>query len=101
MHTEKGNLIHVGGVEDVTKGAELVEVRSESADLKQVMAKFEGLAKLVEEENQVVVTLKDGASAGQLNKFLFENGIVATHLVTQRKSLEKQFLELLAESDHA
>jgi hypothetical protein len=26
---------------------------------------------------------------------------VASHLVTQKKSLEKQFLEILAEADHA
>jgi len=30
---------------------------------------------------------------------LFDKGIVASHLLTQKKSLEKQFLEILSEAD--
>ena len=40
-------------------------------------------------------------SNAELNAYLFEKGVTASHLLTKRKSLEKQFLELLAESDHA
>jgi len=35
-----------------------------------------------------------------LNKFLFENGVVADHLVTKKKSLEKMFLEILSEANN-
>ena len=46
-----------------------------------------------------MVTLEDGTTSVDLNRFLIDRGIVVSHLLTQRKSLEKQFLELLAESD--
>ncbi|HRI79139.1 MAG TPA: hypothetical protein PLR06_06330 [Cyclobacteriaceae bacterium] len=45
--------------------------------------------------------MREGFHSQDLNRYLFDKGIVATHLVTQKKSLEKQFLEILAEADHA
>ncbi|MEJ0056882.1 MAG: hypothetical protein WDN75_15240 [Bacteroidota bacterium] len=33
--------------------------------------------------------MKEGFHSQELNRYLFEKGIVATHLVTQKKSLEK------------
>ena len=32
------------------------------------------------------------------HQFLFDKGVVASHLVTKKKSLEKQFLEILSGS---
>ena len=46
------------------------------------------------------VTLREDFQSKDLNKFLFENGVVADHLVTKKKSLEKMFLEILADADH-
>jgi hypothetical protein len=48
-----------------------------------------------------LVKMKDGFHSLDMNRYLFERGIVANHLFTQKKSLEKQFLEILAEADHA
>ena len=42
--------------------------------------------------------MRDGFHSVDLNKFLFEKGIVASHILTQKKSLEKQFLEILQET---
>jgi ABC-2 type transport system ATP-binding protein len=41
--------------------------------------------------------MREGFHGDDLNRFLFERGIVATHLVTRKKSLEQQFLEILSE----
>lgn len=95
----KGNLVHVGPVDDVGKGEELVEVMAYHDDLGVLLSEFEGAASLVRENGQFVVKMKDGFHSHDINKFLFQKGIVASHLHTQKKSLEKQFLEILAEEE--
>ena len=41
--------------------------------------------------------MKEGYHSQDMNRFLFEKGIVASHLITKKKTLEKQFLEILSE----
>jgi ABC-2 type transport system ATP-binding protein len=95
----KGNLVHVGPVDDVGKGEETVEVMAYHDDLGVLLSEFEGSAEVKRENGQFVVKMKEGFRSHDMNKFLFNKGIVASHLLTQRKSLEKQFLEILAEAD--
>ncbi|MCC9166177.1 ABC transporter ATP-binding protein [Pontibacter harenae] len=47
------------------------------------------------EKDTVVLTLKDGYSSTDVNKAMFEAGIVLSQLVVRRKSLEAQFLEII------
>lgn len=98
---KRGTLLYSGSVEDVNKGVESVEVAADSADLKNTLEGFTKASKVVEEDGKFIVTLQEGTRASDLNTWLFSKGITASHLLTQRKSLEKQFLELLAESDNA
>ena len=51
-----------------------------------------------EEKDKYIVKLEEGKDAKDINKLLIDKGIVASHLFTVRKSLEKQFLEVLKES---
>ena len=95
----KGNLVHVGPVDDVGKGEEIVEVMAYHDDLGVLLTEFPGSASVKREGGNFIVKMKDGAHSADINKFLFQKGIVATHLLTQKKSLEKQFLEILAEVD--
>lgn len=99
---KKGTLIYSGSVEDVNKGAATVEVGVDNeSGLMEALEAYEASTKVERDEKNFVVTLKDGTSATELNAYLFSKGITVSHLLTQRKSLEKQFLELLAESDNA
>ncbi|HQQ96533.1 MAG TPA: ABC transporter ATP-binding protein [Cyclobacteriaceae bacterium] len=97
----KGNLVHSGPVDDVGKGEESVEVMAYHDDLALMLESFEGTLSMKRETQQFVVKMKPGFHANDINRYLFEKGVTATHLVTQKKSLEKQFLEILAEADHA
>lgn len=97
----KGNLVHCGPVDEVGKGEETVEVIAFHDDLPMILETFPGCESVRKEGAHFVVKMKDGHHSLDLNRFLFEKGIVASHLVTQKKSLEKQFLEILAEADHA
>ena len=95
---KKGNLIHTGPVGDVGKGSETVEVVAESENLNELLLQFSGTTSINRENGTYQVALREGFKSADINKFLFENGIVASHLVTKKKSLEKLFLEILADA---
>ncbi|HEX6227442.1 MAG TPA: ABC transporter ATP-binding protein [Chryseolinea sp.] len=95
----KGNLIHLGPVEEVTKGTETVEVRADVERLNELLMKFGGTTSVARENGYYAVTLRENFRGKDLNQFLFENGVVADHLVTKKKSLEKMFLEILADAN--
>lgn len=91
----KGTLIHTGPIDDVGRGSEVVEVNAEVADLQGLLTGFPGLAMMRRENGYVEVTMKEGFRSGDLNRFLFDQGVSASHLVTKKKNLEQQFLEIL------
>lgn len=93
---KQGQLMHMGPVDEVGKGEELVEVIAFHDDLAVLLQEFNGSAHVKREQNHFVVMMKDGYHSNDLNRFLFDKGIVASHLVTKKKTLEKQFLEILA-----
>lgn len=95
----KGSLIHCGPVEEVNAGSETIEVRADHERMNELLQKFSGTSAVARENGFYNVTLRESYRGKDLNQFLFENGVVADHLVTKRKSLEKMFLEILSESN--
>ncbi|HLT81588.1 MAG TPA: ABC transporter ATP-binding protein [Cyclobacteriaceae bacterium] len=93
---KKGNLIHQGPIDDVGKGSEVVELRADAADLDSILNNFAGLQYVNRQNGYLQVTMKDGFHSKDLNRFLFDHGVVASHLVTKKKNLEQQFLEILS-----
>jgi ABC-type multidrug transport system ATPase subunit len=96
---KKGNLVHVGPVDEVGKGAETVEVNAEATNLNELLLSFGGTSSINRENGSYQVTLRDGFRSKDLNKFLFDKGVVANHLVTKKKSLEKMFIEILSDAN--
>ena len=96
----RGRLMHLGPVDDVGKGEEVVEVQAFHDDLGVLLHEFIGSASIKKESGVFQVMMKDGFHSKDLNRFLFDKGIVASHLATRKKSLEKQFLEILADTSH-
>ena len=93
----RGDLIHSGPVEGVDN-KETVEVFADAAGFYEVLIQFSGTSSVLHENGSFLVALHEGFSGKDLNRFLFEKGVVASHLVTKKKSLEKQFLEILNSS---
>ncbi len=93
---QRGKLIHSGPVSEVGSGAETVEVNADVANLNEVLLEFSGTASISREDGLYQVTLRDGYHGKDISAFLFERHIVVSHLVTKKKTLEKQFLEILA-----
>ncbi len=94
---KKGTLMHSGPVSDVGTGAETIEVMAENASLNDVLLTFSGTSSISRENGSYHVALREGFRSKDLNQFLFDKGIVASHLVTRKKTLEQQFLEILSE----
>jgi ABC-type multidrug transport system ATPase subunit len=95
----KGQSVHIGPVDEVGKGEEIVEVNAYHDDLAFVLQKFKGSLSVKKDGSKYSVHMNEGFHSTDLNRFLFESGIVVSHLTTQKKSLEKQFLEILSENN--
>ena len=96
---KKGNMVHSGPVDDVGKGAETVEVSADVPNFNELLMTFSGSSSINRENGFFQVTLREDFHSKDLNKFLFDQGVVANHLVTKKKSLEKMFLEILSEAN--
>jgi ABC-2 type transport system ATP-binding protein len=96
---KKGTMVHCGPVDEVGGGSESVEVSADVENLNELLLTFSGTSKLTRDNGLYQVSLRDGFNSKDINKYLFERGVTASHIVTKKKSLEKQFLEILAEAN--
>jgi ABC-2 type transport system ATP-binding protein len=95
---KEGKLIYSGKVTDVTKGEIAVEVMATEL-LDEALSECRIIESFKKELDKYEVKMKDGYGAENLNKYLSDRGITVAHLLTMHKSLEKQFLEILKESE--
>lgn len=93
---QRGNMIHTGPVDEVGRGTETVEVNAEVDNLNEILMEFSGTSTITKESGFYRVAMRDGFRSKDLNRFLFDRNVVATHLVTKKKSLEQQFLDILS-----
>ena len=94
---KKGNLVHIGPVDDVGKGASIVEVNADVENLNTLLLNFEGTASINHDNGSYHVTLREGFHGKDVNRFLFDNGVVASSIFTRKRSLENMFIEILSE----
>ena len=92
---QRGKLIHNGLVEDVGKGSISIEVKADAENLQEILEAANMHSQLKRELDKYILTMQNGYGAADINKYLFDKGIVAKHLVVKTKTLEKQFLEIL------
>ncbi|MAN27214.1 MULTISPECIES: ABC transporter ATP-binding protein [Mesonia] len=93
----KGVKLYSGRVDEMNASHGYVELKAENNDaLISALENhtwFENI-KLDPETNLVKAILTKPIEAENLNKMLFEKGIILSHLVKRKESLEQQFLEL-------
>lgn len=96
---DKGKNIFSGKVKDVLNESELVEISSDDLGaLELALNKYDKVRSIEKEGDKILVKLADGLKGQDLNKYLFEQGIVISFLTSHKKTLEKHFLELLDNS---
>lgn len=91
----KGEMLYQGSVHNMIENNSFFELKSNNnQQLKLVLQNHPSVEKIVDEEEKVLVFLKQDIAAQELNTFLFDQKIVLEHLVKRKNSLEEQFLEL-------
>jgi len=91
----KGEKLYSGPVDSMLASHGFFELRTtQMDDLKELLSKHASFGNIVGENGTLTAYLKEEMDAEALNKMLFEKGIVLSHLVKRRESLEEQFLTL-------
>jgi len=97
---EKGNKLFAGRVDDVLSSTEIIELASDDlALLEKVIGTFPAYHSHKSINNLIELKVNGECMPGEVNKFLFSQGIVSTHLKIRRKTLENYFLELVGKNN--
>lgn len=92
---QKGVMLYQGSVHNMIENNSFFELKSNNnQELKLVLQNHPSVERIVDEEEKILVFLKQDIAAQELNSYLFEHKIVLEHLVKRKNSLEEQFLEL-------
>jgi ABC-2 type transport system ATP-binding protein len=91
----KGEVLYTGSVDAMSANLGFFELQSDDHQkLIQFLSAHRAIEKVTEENGKIYAHLKESIEAKDLNRILFENGILLNHLVRRKLSLEEQFLEL-------
>ncbi|MFT4643950.1 MAG: ABC-type multidrug transport system ATPase subunit [Planctomycetota bacterium] len=91
-----GNLISTGPIQSILNKQEQVFVAAEDLGiLKATLSQIDGVSHIKQIENKISLVLAEGKTSSYLNKALFDKGIVASEISTQKSDLEANFLELI------
>jgi ABC-2 type transport system ATP-binding protein len=95
----KGQLLFSGKVSEVLAVADCIEIAASDQELLdktiQAHSKF---SSVTHSDGKSLVYFTGTVDPGEINEFVFQKGIVLTHLSERKRSLEKHFLELLQEN---
>lgn len=93
---KKGELLAAGHVDEVLVNEDIVEVASnDMARLESVIQSANGYTHIKKGEGSLQLYYPMGAAKlDEVNRHCFDNGVVLTHLVYKKKSLETKFFEL-------
>jgi ABC-2 type transport system ATP-binding protein len=92
----KGRKLYSGRVDEMTASKGLFELKVENGEEKllAVLENHPSINKVTKDHETIIATLNDTISAKEINTFLFNKGIVLSHLIKRKPSLEQQFLDL-------
>jgi ABC-2 type transport system ATP-binding protein len=95
---KKGELLANGPVRELLAEDEIIELSCNNNDELRIKLKQSPLVKEIEVENGLLVlTLSEEVSPAEINAFAFANSLVVHHMLSRKRSLESQFLELVKE----
>jgi len=91
----KGEKLYSGRVDDMLATKGFFELKTTKSDaLLKFLEGNESFGKIKTEDGLITAFLNEDISAEDFNKSLFEQGIMLSHLVKRKESLEEQFLTL-------
>lgn len=91
----KGEKLYSGRVDEMINSYGFFELKAEKhQELLEVLKNNSNFGKIKDEDELITAFLNEPMSAPDFNKLMFEKGIVLSHLVKRKESLEEQFLQL-------
>lgn len=92
----KGIKLYSGRVDEMTASNGFFEIKVETNEEKllHLLEAHPTIGNVKKEGELIIATLDETISATDFNTYLFDNGIVLSHLVKRKPSLEQQFLDL-------
>ncbi len=92
---KEGSLLATGSVGAIINSELEVQIASEDHEqLKTALSELDFVKGLKEKENRLLFNMDGEVSTTELNKLLYEKGIILSHLVAKKRSLEEEFLEI-------
>lgn len=93
---ENGKTLYNGEVETMSSDFGYFEINTANKDLlKSVLEQIPTVSKIIPYPTFYKVILKEEMPADELNRLLFEKGIILSHLVRKKESLEDKFLHII------
>lgn len=91
-----GIKLYSGLVDEMTKSKGLFELKvdGDQTQLITFLENHPAIGKITKEHLTIIATLTEELSASEINTMLFKKGIVLSHLLKRKPSLEQQFLDL-------
>ncbi|MDG3583593.1 MULTISPECIES: ABC transporter ATP-binding protein [Galbibacter] len=91
----KGHMLYSGRVDEMIASHGFFELKADNEkELMAVLEKNPAFGSLKIENGLITAFLNEPMDATTFNKFMFEKGIVLSHLVKRKESLEEQFLTI-------
>jgi len=91
----KGEKLYSGRVDEMINSHGFFELKAEKhQDLLDVLKANSNFGNVKVEDELITAFLNEPMSAPDFNKLMFEKGILLSHLVKRKESLEEQFLQL-------
>ena len=91
----EGQKLYAGKVDEMNASFGYIEASSTSKNFKDVLKNLDFVDNIKPIDKDVIrIFLSRDLDAGEFNELCFEKGILLTHLVKRKESLEEQFLKL-------
>ncbi|WP_407556270.1 ABC transporter ATP-binding protein [Winogradskyella sp. 4-2091] len=91
----KGEKLYSGRVDEMINSHGFFELKTEKhQELVSILDAHPNIEKVKEEGELITAFLNQPMSASDFNKLMFDKGILLSHLVKRKESLEEQFLQL-------
>ena len=92
----EGKKLYEGRTDEMTASYGIIEIKTDTdiTSLINVLENYDGIGIVKNDNNTAMATLDKEITATDINKYLIENGIIVSHLLKRKPTLEQQFLDL-------
>lgn len=92
---KKGDLLLSGPVDDVMRSEDQLEIKAGNMpQLQELMTRMPGINKVQANNGVLQLSCDSSVQPYQVNEYCAKNGIILSHLLLKKKSLETRFMEL-------